>query len=90
MKRLIEQTACEHGLMEPHTRYESKPLEAGDHGLSGGVEGAAFLDCPGGSSREVTVDYHAAEMAYFHRDEHAIPWESKARMIVDAALAGDR
>jgi hypothetical protein len=32
------------------------------------------------------IDYEAAQWAYFHRDDHAIPWESKARMIVDAAL----
>lgn len=34
------------------------------------------------------IDYEAAQWAYFHRDDHAIPWESKARLVVDAALPG--
>lgn len=35
------------------------------------------------------IDYEAAQWAYFHRDDHAIPWESKSRMVVDAALGGE-
>ncbi len=93
---LYRETPCEHGLLDAHDWYTSKPLEHGD------VPWPWFDgDCPGGSRTEVVIDYEAALLPFLkeHRRYHNIydgdhpnyPLDL-IRVAVDAALksAGDQ
>lgn len=67
MKRLVEQTGCQHDYWETCAEYPDL--------------------CPGGSSREVTVDYEAgANAAKTECLVDLVPEE--AQIIVNAALGG--
>ena len=49
---LYRETPCEHGLLNEHDWYTSKPLQT-DSALVGYFPGL----CPGGSREEVTIDF---------------------------------
>lgn len=79
---LYQETPCEHGLLNEHDWYTSRPLQA-DSALVGYFPGL----CPGGSREEVTIDYkefHKALYEWYHSER---PMSSDIeRQLVDTAL----
>ena len=80
---LYRETPCEHGLMDKHDWYVSRPLQHGDSALAGYFDGL----CPGGSREEVTINYEAAIAK--HNELYPVPLSARGEAwvheIVDAA-----
>ena len=85
-------TECVHGLIEPHDRYQSRPLEAGSWGMAGGSV-QAFQECPGGSrvqyTRQEAID-RLADMFAAEWEIHIGQAKADATSAVDALLGDNQ
>ncbi len=86
MALLHRETTCEHGLLDEHDWYTSKPLQGeGDSALVGHFPGL----CPGGTREEITIDYEEGAKARYkeyaksaarHRDNRPWSWYELPRI----------